>query len=326
MLCKRVQQATTDETGASGFAATPVGAQRVWTYTYNVDGQVLTADGPRTDVNDVTTYTYYAAGDTEVPQRYRRGDLHTVTNALGHVTTYSSYSANGQPLVVIDPNGTVTTLTYDLRYRLTSRTVGDEQTTFEYWPTGLLKKTTLPDGSYLQYTYDIAHRLTDISDSEGNVIHYTLDALGNRTKEELFDPSSALSRTSRQVFNVLGRVSEQIGAADTPNVTTTFGYDSNGNQTSIVAPLGRDTTQLYDELNRLTRVTDALDGVTQYGYNALDQLISVTDPRSKVTSYTYDAFGGLLQQVSPDTGTTTNTYDAAGNLHGCTQPHCHVQL
>ena len=32
---------------------------RTWTYTYNSFGQVLTEDGPRTDVSDVTAYTYY---------------------------------------------------------------------------------------------------------------------------------------------------------------------------------------------------------------------------------------------------------------------------
>ena len=38
---------------------------RTWTYTYNSSGQVLTINGPRTDVSDVTTYTYYncTAGD-----------------------------------------------------------------------------------------------------------------------------------------------------------------------------------------------------------------------------------------------------------------------
>lgn len=314
VLCKRVQQATTDNTGQSGFTATLVGSQRAWTYTYNANGQVLTANGPRTDVSDTTTYAYYTTDDAQVPQRYRKGDLRTVTNALGHTTAYKAYDANGQPLSIADANGAVTTLTYDLRYRLTSRTIGDEQTTFEYWPTGLLKKTTLPDGSYLHYTYDVAHRLTTIRDSEGSLIHYTLDALGNRTKEEVSDPTSALSRTSRQVFNVLNRVSEQIGAADTANVTTTFGYDNNGNQTSIVGPLGRDIIQLYDELNRLTRVTDPLNGVTQYGYDGLDQLISVTDPKNLVTAYVYNGLGDLERQTSPDTGVTTNTYDSGGNL------------
>jgi RHS repeat-associated protein len=282
---------------------------RTWTYTYNSYGQVLTADGSRTDAADVTTYTYYSCSTG-----YQCGQVHTITNGLGHVTSYGTYNAHGQPLTITDPNGVVTTLTYDLRQRLTSRTVGSELTSFAYWPTGLLKKATLPDGSYLEYTYDAAHRLTGINDAEGNRIAYTLDAMGNRTAEQLYDPSNALTQTRTRVFNTLNQLWKEIGAAGTANVTTSYAYDNNGNQTGIAAPLGRNTSQTYDELNRLTQVTDPLLGVIQYGYNALDQLISVTDPRSKVTSYSYNALGDLTQQVSPDTGTTTNTYDSGGNL------------
>jgi RHS repeat-associated protein len=282
---------------------------RTWTYTYNTFGQVLTADGPRTDVTDVSTYTYYSC-----TSGFECGQLHTIANALGHITTYNTYNSDGQPLTITDPNGVVTTLTYDARQRLTSRTVGSEQTTFEYWPNGLLKKATLPDGTFLEYTYDPARRLTEIEDSEGNRIVYTLDAFGNRVAEQLYDPSSALTQTRTRVFNTLNQLWKEIGAAGTANVTTQFSYDNNSNQTGINAPLSRNTTQAYDELNRLTQVTDPLSGTIQFGYNALDQLISVTDPRSKVTSYTYNALGDLTQQVSPDTGTTTNTYDAMGNL------------
>jgi RHS repeat-associated protein len=292
---------------------TSTSTSRTWTYTYNSRGQILTANGPRTDVLDVATYTYYSC-----TTGYQCGHVETITNALGHVTTYDTYNAHGQPLTITDPNGVVTTLTYDARQRLTSRTVGTEQTIFDYWPAGLLKKVTLPDGSFLQYTYDAAHRLTQIADSEGNRIVYTLDAMGNRTAENLYDPSNALTQTRTRVFNTLNRLWKEIGAAGTAAVTTTFGYDSNGNQTGSNAPLSRNTVQAYDELNRLKQVTDPLAGVTQYGYNALDQLISVTDPRSKVTSYTYNALGDLTQQVSPDTGTTTSTYDSGGNLASST--------
>ncbi len=106
------------------------------TYTYNSFGQVLTANGPRTDVSDVTTYTYYSC-----TTGHECGQLHTVTNALSHVTTYDTYNAHGQPLTITDPNGVVTTLTYDARQRLTSRTVGSEQTTFDYWPTAFQKRS-----------------------------------------------------------------------------------------------------------------------------------------------------------------------------------------
>ncbi len=50
---------------------------RTWTYTYNANGRVLTEDGPRTDVNDITTYTYYACTTGA-----ECGQVSTVTNAL----------------------------------------------------------------------------------------------------------------------------------------------------------------------------------------------------------------------------------------------------
>ncbi|MRV76870.1 RHS repeat protein, partial [Duganella sp. FT92W] len=75
-------QATTDANGAQGFNATATGSARTWTYTYNAAGQVLTARGPRTDADDTVTYSYDA-----------NGNLATVANALGHVTTLSNYDA-----------------------------------------------------------------------------------------------------------------------------------------------------------------------------------------------------------------------------------------
>ncbi len=288
---------------------TASGTSRTWTYTYNSYGQVLTEDGPRTGVSDVSTHTYYTC-----TTGYECGELHTVTDALGHVTTFNTYNAHGQPSTITDPNGVVTTLTYDARQRLTSRSVAGETTTFEYWPTGLLKKATLPDASFLLYTYDDAHRLMRLEDGEGNRIEYTLDAMGNRTAESVYDPSSTLTRTRIQVFNSLNELWKQVGAAGTTAVTTEFGYDANGNQSSIAAPLGRNTANQYDELNRLKQIADPGAGVTQFGYDANGNLTSVTDPRSNVTSYTYNGFGDLTQQVSPDTGTTVSTYDSAGNL------------
>ncbi len=280
---------------------------RTWTYTYDSYDRLLTADGPRSDVPDVTTYTYYTCSTG-----LACGQLHTVTDATGHITTYSSYNAHGQPLTISDPNGVVTTLTYDLRQRLTSRQVGGETTAFAYWPTGLLKQVTLPDASYVLYTYDGAHRLTQVSDGLGNKAVYTLDVMGNRTAENTYDPSSSLHRTHTRVINSLNQLYQEVNAAGTAAVTTAFGYDANGNQTSIAAPLARNTANAYDELNRLKQITDPASGVTHFAYDANDNLTSVIDPRNLTTTYTYNGFGDLKTQASPDTGTTTNTYDSAG--------------
>src|SRR5205085_6282622 len=92
---------------------------RQWSYTYNAYGQVLRVDGPRTDVSDTTDYSYYGASD---PCLYCRGNVKTVTNALGHVTTYSNYDADGHARQVTDANGVATTFAYDTLGRPLSST------------------------------------------------------------------------------------------------------------------------------------------------------------------------------------------------------------
>ena len=288
-LCSRSVQATS-------------GATRTWTYTYNANGQVLTVNGPRSDVSDLTTYTYDA-----------QGNVASITNAAGHVTSITVYNAHGQPLTIVDPNGMTTTLGYDPRQRLTSRNSGGEVTSYDYDGVGQLSKVTLPDLSYLSYGYDPAHRLTGMQDNLGNSISYGLDAMGNRTLEEVRDPAPAntLVQTRSRVYDNLNRLLKELGAQNQP---TEYGYDNQGNVKSVKDPLNHVTSNDYDALNRLWRVTDAGVGVTQYGYNSLDALTQVTDPRNLVTGYSINGLGNLTQQSSPDTGSTVNTYDAAGNL------------
>lgn len=289
-------------------SATP-NVSRTWTYTYNGYGQVLTIDGPRTDVADVTTYTYYSCSTG-----FQCGQINTVSDAAGHITTMNSYNASGQPTQITDPNGVTRILTYDTRQRLKSVSAAGETHKFNYYPTGLLQQVILPDASYVQYTYDNAHRLTDISDAVGNKIHYTLDSMGNRTSETTYDPSNVLSRTQSHIYNTLGQLSQDIGAAGSPGVTTTYAYDNNGNSTSVIAPLGRNSLNAYDELNRLNQITDPAGGITQFAYDVNDNVTSVVDPMNTTTSYTYTGFGDLKTKTSSITGSSTNTYDSGGNL------------
>lgn len=209
VLCKRVEQATSDANGAAGFGATlqPGVASRAVSWTYNRHGQVLTEDGPRTDINDVTTYTYHS----DMTSDHLPGDLSTMTDPGGRVTQYTRYNRHGQLLESTDPNGVVTVLTYDERMRLTSLTVAGATTVYTYDPIGQLVRLTLPDGSWAGYDYDGARRQTAVYDHRGNRIDYVLDNAGNRIGENTKDPSGALKRQLARSIDALGRVQQTIG-------------------------------------------------------------------------------------------------------------------
>jgi YD repeat-containing protein len=211
VLCKKIEQATNDADGSRGFAATvrtDVPA-RQQTWTYNQVGQVLNAKGARTDVNDTTSYAYYAATGPSATQ----GDLQQSTNPLGQVTQFNAYNLAGQLLQRTDPNGLVTTYTYDQRQRPTSVSVGGMNTSYGYDAAGQLISTTLPDGTVNTLTYDGAHRLIQVADGAGNTVIYTLDAAGNRIGEQVQDSTGNLLKNITRSFDALSRLQGVTGDA-----------------------------------------------------------------------------------------------------------------
>jgi RHS repeat-associated protein len=327
---------------ASGYTCSntgtvPAGVRR-WTYTYctAVDtvqcplvGLRLTATGPRTDLTQTTTYSYYMSASavncgTPGAACYQPGDLNTVTDALGHVTTIASYDADGRITRITDANGVNTDMTYTPRGWLASRAVGGATTSFTYTYYGAVQTVTDPDGFRTTYGYDTAHRLTTITDALGNYIQYTLDASGNKTGEQVYDSGGTLHKSLTRTFNTLGQLTAVAdGLTNTVFSASASGsYDANGNLILSSDALGIQRQQGYDALNRLVQTLDNYNGTdtatqntkTAYTYDSLDRLTQVTDPSSLNTTYSYDGLNDATGQVSPDTGTTSRTFDAAGNV------------
>jgi YD repeat-containing protein len=212
VLCKRIEQATGDPSGSKGLQATPQGLPRQWSYTYNRFGQKLSEVDPRAKTS---RREYFDDTNAE----HTVGDLRTTTNAADQTSRYSRYDKAGRLLTMSDANGVVTQYSHTPRGWLKSVTMNppagggaSEVTGYDHYPTGLLKLATLPDGSTLKYDYDDAHRLTDITDSAGNTVHYTLDEMGNRKGEQLKDQSGTLARSITRVFDDLNRLQNVTGA------------------------------------------------------------------------------------------------------------------
>ncbi|MEZ5454410.1 MAG: RHS repeat-associated core domain-containing protein [Thiothrix sp.] len=311
-LCKKTIQATTDANGTLGFNATTSGTARNWLYTYNSNGQILTENAPRTDVNDTTSYTYYSDTTTT----HRTGDLWKITNALGHVTQITNYNAEGRPLSITDPNGVITALSYTPRGKLKTFTHAGLITTYSYDGVGQLTKTKLPDGREYTYGYDAAHRLTSITSKTGEKLTYVLDNAGNRLSETLTDASGNVSTQQRQTFDTAGQLYQSISNIQGIDATTTYSHDAGGNLETETSPTSRVTTYGYDALERLKQIQTTLNGspvITQYAYNGQGVPNQTIAPNNATTSQTTNGLGETTTETSPDQGTTTYAYDSAGN-------------
>ena len=217
VLCKIIERATTDDTGAFGFGAPVLGLARVSTFTYSAAGSLLSAKSPRTSPAAITQFQYFSADDSAAIPRFRKGDLQQVTNPLGHTTLFQEYDPSGRIRKMTDPNGLVTTIEYSPRGWLTkvitSGGVQPQVLSMEYFPTGKLKKATQPDGAWVQFEYDPAQRLVGMVDNVNNSVRYSLDGMGNRITEENRDSTGTLSKMVARVFDALGRVQQVQGAA-----------------------------------------------------------------------------------------------------------------
>lgn len=311
VTCSKTEQATTDVNGSSGFGATVSGAARTWRYTYNQYGQEVSADGPRTDVPDVTTTTYYAMDDADV---VKRGNVATVTDALGHLTRITAYDVNGNPRTVVDPNGVTTELSYDPRQRLTGRTIDGKTTIYAYTPWGGLEQVTRPDGSWTRYGYDPAHRLTDVTDNAGNHKHYSLNAVGNVLLADTADSAGDLAQRVKTDFDSLGRPWKHYNA---DGYVTETRHDPMGRLKQVTDAKTRSTLFSLDPLGRLQTIEDPqtpAHGITQMAYDGQGALSSLTTPNGAKTTFTVNGHGQVIQEQSSNRGAVTLTYDEAGNL------------
>ncbi|MCQ4163349.1 RHS repeat-associated core domain-containing protein [Tahibacter harae] len=344
---------------------------RRWTYTYceavdvaasnstcpivglekTMNGPRLTSDPGMNGLDDIATKAYYpttdesGCGSPEGPC-HSKGDLHTVTNALGHVRENVTYDKAGRLLRSRDPNGTLIDLAYNWRGWATSRRVralasganniDDGTMTITYDDVGLITRLAHADGAYLSYAYDDAYRLTEIMDNLGNRTRYTLDASGKRTKEETFNstydaaiPGQGLKRRIARHYNVLGRPVKTLNSASIPLQdsstydTTAYqdGFDPNGNAVRFDDGAGSRFQRDYDALNRLVRTIHDVAGTNpqtanatvEIGYDGADRIRSVKDPDNLVTTFLVDGLGNRSGVNSPDTGHTSYEYDLAGN-------------
>ncbi len=226
-------------------------------------------------------------------------------------------------------------------------------------------------GAVEQLTYDSDGNLISTSAPDGNgsqtaTTTYTYNADGKMLTETSPDGSlphaNAIDYTQTTAYNADGQatsVTEGGSGGTVPARTTTYGYDPDGNQTSVEDARGYSTMTVYNADDKPTLVTDPDGNATLTCYDgdgniaqtvpptgvAANSLTAASCPSSYPADYdptrsgdwlasdaTLDAYNGLGQNTdeytplpagqsgSPNYETTGNTYDSSGDLLQTTQP------
>jgi RHS repeat-associated protein len=117
---------------------------------------------------------------------------------------------------------------------------------------------------------------------------YTRDQLGRLL--EAVETVEGTTVTLGYTYDAAGRLSE---VRRNGVVTAVYGYDDNGNRTSVTGP-GISATATYDDQDRLLTY-----GSNTYTYTAAGELRTQTDA-SGTTTYGYDVLGNLTTVSKPD--------------------------
>ncbi|HET7434438.1 MAG TPA: RHS repeat-associated core domain-containing protein [Thermoanaerobaculia bacterium] len=298
-------------------------------------------DGPRTDVDDVTSFVYYPI-DGSVPALWR-GQLAAVRNAAGHITRFEDYDVFGRTRRAIDANDVVTEQTFDALGRAaTSTTKGvagcdtsreplcatDLTAQRTYYGAGPLQREIRPGGGVTEYTYDEESRVDTVSRGPAvgdprERIDYDYDPMsGNKSAERMQALADGVWVDKNRTTFGYDALGQLVTTTHADASFVMYEYDSAGRTlaTRDERHSTPNTVYTYDAAGRVATVRQTLATAvggsiaTVYRYDVQGNLSAVVDPNGNTTTYRYDDFGQMLRQQSPVSGTTTYDYDAAGNL------------
>lgn len=292
---------------------------RLVDYTYDKNGRLTALANRR---NETFTWNYNDAerfvesvtptGKITLATRNTRGLPEEMIEPSGQATIYDAYDAEGRLtqkndnvadavysywpnglLKEVTENGSTTYREYDALNRLIRYDDGEDNSiTYEYYPSGELKKIVYPGNKPVTYAYDDFGRLWKVTDWAGRVTEY------------LYDNASRLVRVNRangtyriQVFDAASQFTgfREYTAAGALFLYQDLRYDADGRiEKSFLHPMPAEITLPFDTMdydtdNRLSlfnsaSVTHDADGNMTYG----------PLPSGALGAYVYDARNRLL--------------------------------
>lgn len=294
-------------------------------FTYDNAGRVLTTTDPD---GGVTTDNYDQNGNL-ISQAAPAIAVSTNGGTPSNVapTTYFGYDTYGDPVSMKDPNGNVTTDSYNLDGQLTSALL-PSYTTAATSPLGPAGTVVAP---IEKWTYNSIGAPASYTDGEGNTTTYVTDKRGRITQSTSASNPSAPADVTAYYYSDDNEPFIQVNG---DGIQTWTGYDAEGQLTAraIYTPATASwstTDYVYDPAGDQTSITDPMGNVSTFTYDGLGEQITATQPAAtgdttnRTTGFTYNALGEPLTVTDPLGRETLNAYDPAGRQTS-TQPYYHA--
>jgi RHS repeat-associated protein len=257
-----------------------------------------------------TTYTFALAGSAFRLVGTSRAAMPTCGASANHI----AYDANGYIDYTLDWNGTKTDYTFDAAGRLmavaSAAGTAAQLTQINSWNEIDLVETTYRDAA------DVAFR------KEAYAYVTTGPAAGRLQAHTTFDLRTGAQRQTlyAYTFHANNAVATETVTRVLPggNAVTVMNYDTLGNRTSVVNPLGHTTTWAnFNGYGQPGRMTDANGIATDYAYDAKGNLVSATQllpTGSRTTTYAWNNDRQVTDIHHPGGAVSRYRYTASGRL------------
>lgn len=283
------------------------------TITYTYQHGVLASQKDENHSSANTFYEYDEAG------RLREVEQVLSSAPSGRIHTGYTYDRHGNLATVTDPNGNVTTYAYDDLGQMRQQVSPVSGTTsYTYDVAGNLTSQTDANGATTARTYDLLGRpLQAISTRSGSPTETVTWSYLRDRFEEMTDPSGSTAYTYDRRALLLSE-EKTIG---TDTFTTSYGYDDSGNRTSLEYPSGLQASYSFDYAGRpIALAADATTIVASAAYLPFGPPTAVVLGNGTTTTRQYDTRYRLgMNRLTGPSGTLLQhdyTYDAAGNILG----------
>lgn len=303
------------------------------------------ADNPAAIVRPSQVMAAYRDGNGNLTRFEvdRFGGSRATVDALGRRTT-ATRNEDGNPMEVINPNGSRVSYSYDERGNLLSFSQRSDATSpaqtasFEYDPVlnvvtrveDTLGQVTVigydeagnatslrnPLGDVRTATYDARGLLTSMTDDAGRTTLFTYDADGNRAT--ITDPLGVSTHFERDPSGLVTAVVEAAGTVQERR--RSFQYDTVGRVIEATDPAGGFTRFSYDASGNLVETRNATGQTVRRVYDSMNRLVEHIDPIRGVTRFTHDGNGNVVERLDARGGRTTLSYDTANRVTATVDP------